>query len=223
MHPTIASARPAGLLAAALLLLPAALTAQRTMTGSTDAVAMNTAPEPPLRPGDVIQITSWREPGLAGEFTVRDDGTVSLPLIGKRTVTDVPADQLTQDLQEEYGSKFRRPTVEIFPKRRVRILGAVRQPGLYYVDQTMTLGDAVALAGGADVNGNWKDVRILRDGERVDVRLDKGTQVGKEVRSGDQIILPEAGWFSRNSGVLIGASISATAIILSRYLFANGG
>lgn len=213
---TLAPARRLCLVAAALALLPTTLLAQRTISATSDATTAVGDPEPPLRPGDVIEIASWREPGLAGEFTVQGDGTVTLPLIGTRDVDEIPADQLTRELQEEYGSKFRRQTVEVLPKRRVRILGAVREPGLYYVDRTMTLGDAVALAGGAAADGDWKSIRILRDGQELEAELDQASEVAREVRSGDQIVLPQRSWLSRNTGVLLGASISAAAIILTR-------
>jgi hypothetical protein len=45
------------------------------------------------------------------------------------------------------------------------------------------------------------------------------TSVATEVRSGDQITVPERSWFARNGQFVIGGALSAAAIILSQAVF----
>lgn len=172
--------------------------------------------EPPLSPGDAVELTSWREAELAGEYTVWDDGTVSLPLLGRRHVTDIPADELARRLEDEYGARFRENPVEVSLKRRVRVLGAVQRPGLYFVDRTMTAVDAVALAGGPTEDGDWKNVRIVRDGYEIETRLDAPAADTERLHSGDQIVLPRRSWLSRNSAMLVGGSVSAVVFVVAQ-------
>jgi polysaccharide export outer membrane protein len=160
-------------------------------------------------------LSFWREPELDGEYIVDETGAVVLPLLGHRAVTGIRLTDLKQQLLEEYAEQLRNQEVQITLLRRVRILGAVDEPGLYYIDQTMTLGDAVALAGGATNEGKLDDIKIIRDGEEIRSNLDSTVSVVEEVQSGDQIIVPERSWFARNGAVIIAATISAIGFIVA--------
>ncbi len=64
-----------------------------------------------LSPGDVVRISIWREPDLSGEFLVDEDGVVTLPLLGKRSVLNVPLSRLRDTLIADYGVQLRNPSV----------------------------------------------------------------------------------------------------------------
>lgn len=173
----------------------------------------------PLRPGDRIRVSSWREEGITDEFVVDEDGTAVLPLLGTRTVADRPADELKAALVKDYEAQFRNHTVSVTLLRRVSILGAVTEPGIYHVDPTMTISEAVALAGGPTDDGKMSEVKILRDGEEIEARLSQRAPLRRHVRSGDQIIVPKRNWFARNAALLIGTSVSAVTVILTQGFF----
>ena len=170
----------------------------------------------PLAPGDAIQLAFWREPSLSGDYPIDETGTVVLPLLGARQVTQLSPVELKRTLLEEYAQQVRNQEVRITLLRRIRILGAVKNPGLYRVDPTMTLGDALALAGGATPQGKLKGIRVFRNGQEIHSRLDINVQLLQQVRSGDQIVVPERSWFSRNGPYVIGGAISAIGIIVAR-------
>jgi len=173
----------------------------------------------PLAPGDAIRIAFWREPELSGEYQVDEKGTVVLPLLGSRSVSGFAPEQLKAQLTEDYGKELRTPDdVQIVLLRRVRVLGAVKQPGLFLVDPTMTLGDAVALAGGATIDGKLSGIRIMREGHEVHANLDQSTTMAEHLRSGDQILVPERSWLSRHTSLVIGGGLSAAAIIVASLL-----
>jgi polysaccharide export outer membrane protein len=173
----------------------------------------------PLQPGDAVRLGFWREPALSGEYAVDESGTVVLPYLGGRSVTGVDPLALRRRLAEEYAGVLENQEVQIGLLRRIRILGAVRNPGLYRVDATMTIADALALAGGLAPNGRAGDIRILRAGETIPVDLAGGAPAGLALRSGDQITVAEAGWFARNSGALLGAAISAIGFLVGQAVF----
>lgn len=170
----------------------------------------------PLAPGDAIHLTFSREPDLGGDFPIDEDGTVTLPLLGVRTVRQRSPAELKRSLLAEYGQQIRNQDVRITMLRRVRILGAVKNPGLYRVDPTMTVVDAVALAGGATEQGKVKRVQLYRDGHVVDSNIDLNARLLPQLHSGDQIIVPERSWFSRNGVYVVAAGISAVGIIIAR-------
>lgn len=168
-----------------------------------------------LQPGDMIRVHLWQDPEMSGEFVVDESGYVSLPLVGYRQVTGRPAETVKRQLVEEYGRQLRNQTAQITMLHRVRVLGAVGQPGLYFADATMSLGDLVAEAGGVAPEGDEGDVRIQRAGRVYRTRLDRG--FGEvPIQSGDVIFVDRQSWLERNASVVIGALVSAVTIVVTR-------
>lgn len=168
-----------------------------------------------LEPGDKIGVRLWQDPQLSGEFVVDESGYVSLPLLGLRQVTRRPAGEVKRQLMDEFGRQLRNQTAQITMLHRVRVLGAVGEPGLYFADGTMTLADVVAEAGGVAPDGDQNDVRIERAGKVYRTRLDRG--LGEiPIQSGDVVIVEQRSWLARNAGVVIGAFISAVTIVVTR-------
>ena len=176
-----------------------------------------TQSEYPLLPGDIIRLRIWREPDLSGEFPVNETGTVTFPKIGQVATTGLTLVELEARVLERYEHYLRNPSIEIVPLRRINILGAVRAPGLYPVDPTMTLRDAVAMAGGVTPNGRQDRVELIRGETRLvtEVRGDtRITDLG--VRSGDQVYVPERTWIARNAGLVatVASSILSATVAL---------
>jgi len=175
------------------------------------ALSQPAAVEPPLRPGDVIRLRIWREPDLSGEFALDRNGAVVLPRIGTIAAADHTPEELESLLREEYSRYLRNPSIEIMLLRRINILGAVRSPGLYPVDPTMTLTDALALAGGVQPNGRQDRVELFRGEHRLVTEVTGQTRIEDlGIRSGDQVYVPERTWISRNAGVI--ATVASTVV-----------
>lgn len=169
-----------------------------------------------LRPGDLLRIQVWREPDLQGEFQVDMDGVVILPLIGEKRVTGIPVRRLREMLIEDYRVHLRNPSINITPLRRIHVLGSVRQAGMYPVDPTVTLADAVALAGGTVEGGDLRRIRIVRRGVVLRERAAAGETLREvDLHSGDQIYVERRPWIQRNGATIIGMGISATNLALN--------
>lgn len=173
-----------------------------------------------LEPGDAVQVDVWRNPDASGRFEVDERGLVVLPLLGERTVRGVPTDVLRHELAAEYSRFFRNPAVRVTFLRRINILGGVRNPGLYPVNGTVTLADALALAGGVAPTGNPNDIRLIRNGTVIRQNLSQAMVIGSSpIRSGDQIVVGERGWLGRNAAIvtsLIGAVSALTVALILR-------
>ncbi len=212
------------------LLLPAAGAAQST---GADGAAPG-APAPPftaavaargdtasLRPGDVLRLRIWREPDLSGDFAVDETGQAVLPRLGATLVSGTPADQLKQRLTLEYRKYLNNASIEVIPLRRISILGAVRNPGMYPVDPSITLGEAPNVAGGALPDSRRNLLEIKRNGVTRQVNLRQQPSLAAlPLSSGDQVYVPEKSWFSKNATWVIGTAIGVagtTALILTRH------
>ena len=166
-----------------------------------------------LRPGDVLRLRIWREPDLSGEFTIDERGVVTLPKLGPIRAVDEPVGALKTRIVSLYAAYVTDP-VEVTPVPRVRVLGAVRTPGIYKVEPAMTLSDAIALAGGTTPDGDDGRVTLVHEGKSVSVALKPNVLLADSpLRSGDQVFVPERSWLSRNPGVFI-AAVSATTTLV---------
>ena len=199
-----------------LLLIVALIGAGCSSGGSSsDGVAPPTLvpTDQPLQPGDMIGIAFTQERQLNGQFPVDETRHVSLPLLGNVDVAGLSGTELRAELAREYETQIRNQTVQVTLLRRVRVLGAVQSPGLYHVDPTMRLIDAIALAGGPTSDGKLDGVDILRSGEVAAENVAETELVGSYVQSGDQIMVPLKSWLSRNAAWVFASAISATAIV----------
>ncbi len=168
-----------------------------------------------LRPGDVLRMRIYFEPELSGEFPINELGLATLPRLGDQPVSTWHPDSIRPRLTRMYAEYLRDPVIEVTLLRRVAIYGAVLKPGLYPVDPTMTVQDALALAGGAAPDGKRNHVELLRGDERIDTDLTMGSTVEQlRLRSGDQLFVPQRSWLSRNTW-LVGSFIGATATIIA--------
>ena len=169
-----------------------------------------------IQPGDLVRVRIWREPDLSGEFPVDETGSVVLPRLGSLSATGESAQAFRARIVRGYEAFLSHSSVEVTLLRRLQVLGAVRNPGLYQLDPTMTVADGLALAGGATPEGNPNHMELIRQGEKLPVQLTLRTQINSSsIRSGDQLFVPERSWASRNPGVIAGIfSVAATTVVL---------
>ena len=167
-----------------------------------------------LRPGDTIRLRIRREPDLSGDFQVDESGVVVLPKLGPTRVTGQDPHALKESVTQSYAAYLKNPSIEVQILRRIQVLGAVKNPGLYPVDPTQTVADALALAGGATPEGQPNKVQLRRGGETLAGRLTARQIIGNSpLQSGDQLYVPQRSWFSRNPGVIIGVLGLVTTVI----------
>lgn len=172
-----------------------------------------------LRPGDIVRLRIWREEDLSGEFQVNARGVVVFPRLGEYDVLNETAEHLVTRLVDDYRRYLLNPSIEITVLRRVNILGAVSKPGIYNVDPTITIADALALAGGVTPIGNGDKIRLIRDGA-VLTSISVATRIGDSpVQSGDQLFIPERSVFKRNTALyttLISAAVTISVALFIR-------
>lgn len=204
-----------------IALLPVMTALSETAQAQPNRVAVAPAAraDDGLRPGDAIRLRIWREPDLSGDFTIDENGVVTLPKIGPMRAAGEPVDSLKRSLLEQYRVYLNEPSIEVVPLRRIQVAGAVRVPGLFTIDPTMTVADVVALAGGVTPDGQFDRVMLVRAGRTVTERLPPETRaVQLALQSGDELFVPERSWL-RNPNVVIGAVSAAASLIwaLSRF------
>jgi len=110
-------------------------------------------------PGDVLEVSifEWelRDETKAAFFRVSETGRVSLPVIGPLDIGGKNVDEIKALIERRLreGGFIREPQVSVhireFRSRRVAVVGAVTDPGVYTLRQNVTtLLDVLSLAGG---------------------------------------------------------------------------
>lgn len=139
--------------------------------------------------------------------TITPSGEIRLPRVGSIQAQGLTLDELKVEINLRYdetvGGLEIEPSLQSQAPHNVFVLGEVRQPGRFNLDNTPTtvLG-AIAMAGGHVPGANLRQIVVFRRGENwelLSTLLDlRGAILGREahpadeiwVRDGDVIILP---------------------------------
>ena len=200
-------------------LVPVQCVSAQSVSPASAAPTTVTSDSASLHVGDIIRLKIWREPDLSGDFTIPTDGNVVFPKIGVYAVLGETPSSLRVRLVKDYSQSLVNPSIDVVVLYRVNVLGAVRNPGLYTPDATMTVPDVIALAGGVTPDGDDRHVQLLRGGAVVATQVDQHKPIARNfIQSGDQLYVPQTSWLSRNSGVVGAAMITASAYLLTTLL-----
>ena len=148
---------------------------------------------------DVISIRVWREPENSGQFIVRPDGKISVPLLGEIQASGLTPEQLGASIATGLQKVMVHPEVTVgvekVNSKKYFIQGEVNRPGSYPLVIDTTVLEALVNAGGFREFANTKKIVILRGSERLKFNYHEVTK-GKKmeqnilVKPGDQIIVP---------------------------------
>jgi polysaccharide export outer membrane protein len=203
------------IVAVAALLIATDLNAQ---TVPADAVSSVTTTS--LNPGDQIRIAVWRNVEFSGDFTIASNGTITHPLYREIQVTGVPLSTVEDRLRTFLTRYITNPQFVIQPLVKIIVGGEVRSPNIYSVPPETTIAQAIALAGGPTDRGNLQKLRILRDGQEINIDLTKAdSDVGRlQIRSGDQILMSRRSNGAREYIGPVFSAIAASAAIVNIFL-----
>lgn len=149
-------------LAALLLTVPAGVTQVRP----APLAAASSQAEYRLGPEDVIEVFVWKEPELAATVVIRPDGRISLPLADELVASGKTTAELQQEITARLSKFVNQPMVNVMVKEvnslKISVLGEVRRPDVYKINNRVTLLDAIAMAGGFTDLARPNKVVLLR-------------------------------------------------------------
>jgi protein involved in polysaccharide export with SLBB domain len=97
--------------------------------------------------------TFYQRMDLSGDYTVEQDGAISIPLLGRFQVEGRALDDVRADLAVSFTAVVGRSAnidVKIFDRSPIYVVGPVKNPGAYKYVPGMIVLQAIALAGGLD-------------------------------------------------------------------------
>ena len=124
------------------------------------AAAASPAPSPSqsanptyvVGPNDVLAIRVFDEPQLSDKFAVDTDGSITYALVGRVMVGGKTVREIEEHITKLLSDGFlNRPRVSVevsqYRSRSIFVLGEVRTPGKYTIDNAVTLLEVIANAG----------------------------------------------------------------------------
>jgi polysaccharide export outer membrane protein len=150
---------------------------------------------------DVLKIVIWNNAPMSGEFPVRPDGAISIPLLGDVTVAEKTPQQVEEDIARRLvdGQLIRDPHVSVgltaVHSKKYYIQGEVNKPGSYDLVVPTTIMEGLVNAGGFRDFANTRKIRILRGSQEFkfnynQVSHGKNREQNIYLEPGDQIIVP---------------------------------
>jgi polysaccharide export outer membrane protein len=190
------------------------------LLGATAAQAQTVGGPQALNPGDQIRIVVWRNPELSGDFTVAANGTLNHPLYREVQVTGIPLTSVEDRLRTFISRYTTNPQFVLLPLVKIIVGGEVRSPNIFSVPPETTITQAVILAGGPSERGKLNNVRLLRDGQTINLDMGRpdSQAASLQVRSGDQIIVPRSTNVFRDFLGPTASMVGAIAAIVSIFL-----
>lgn len=157
-----------------------------------------------IQPGDVLNISVWKETDLQTDVIVRPDGGLSFPLAGDQVAEGRTVDELRKVLAEKLKKYIPDPVVTVAVKalggNRVYVVGKVVRPGEFPFSRPLDVMQSLSLAGGATSFADVNDIRILRRGENGkqviltfkydDVSRGRHLEQNVLLQTGDTVVVP---------------------------------
>jgi polysaccharide export outer membrane protein len=155
-----------------------------------------------IGPGDVLEISVWKDEALSRSVVVLPDGTISFPLIGKVSVAGKTLPQVRESMMKQLSRYV--PDLELsvdvkqFNSMIVYVIGRVNAPGRQVLNSNVTVLQALAMAGGLNPFASRNSIKIFRkEGETKNVLtfryndvIDGDLETNVELKRGDVIVVP---------------------------------
>ncbi len=174
-----------------------------------------------INPGDVLEISVWKEEGLEREVLVLPDGKISFPLAGHLKAAGRSPEEVQKALSERIKKYIPDPvitvTVRAVAGNKIYVIGQVQRPGEFQAGQRIDVIQALSQAGGLTPFADEDKIVVLRreNGNQIALPFDyskvkKGRRLEMNVIliSGDVVVVPDCEVFGLTLSPEFGSTLS---------------
>ena len=152
--------------------------------------------------GDVLEIQLIGQKNSIDELSVKRDGSINIPEIGKIFVAGLSLQGTNSLIKNKVSNAY--IGVEAFVSLvnirdiQVLITGNAYNPGIYNLNGNSNLLHALSMAGGIDENGSYRQIDLIRNNKVIsstdlyDIFIHGKSGFGLRLRSGDSILIRPA-------------------------------
>ncbi len=156
-----------------------------------------------IGPGDVLEISVWRDDALSREIVIPPDGILSFPLIGDVNVANMSVAQIRDVIKKKLSEYIPDASVSVIIKQinslKAYVIGQVKNPGEFPITLGTRVMQLLAKAQGLTPFAAERDIHILRyGGNKIEkIRFDykevlKGNNLEQDIvlKPGDVLVVP---------------------------------
>jgi polysaccharide export outer membrane protein len=156
-----------------------------------------------IGPGDIIEISVWKDEALSRTLVVPPDGIISFPLIDTINVTNLTVSDLKKIVAQKLSEFIPDATVTVMLNEinslKAYVIGKVKEPGEFAITLETNVVQILAKAGGLTPFASKGNIKILRQKESqiTEIPFDYGeVEKGKNLeqniilKPGDVVVVP---------------------------------
>lgn len=103
--------------------------------------------------GDVLDIETFDQEEVSGEFTIEATGAITFPLLGAVPVAGLTPSEVARAIESQLEKDYYvdvqvRVEVDVYASQPVTLLGEIQNPGTFYLEGRTTLTELLSRAGG---------------------------------------------------------------------------
>jgi polysaccharide export outer membrane protein len=154
-------------------------------------------------PGDILEISVWRDENLSRQLVITPDSILSYPLIGDVNVANMSVAEIRTIITKKLAEYVPDASVAVMVKEikslNAYVIGQVKDPGVYPISMNTRVMQALAMAKGLTPFASERDIHILRyKGKSIEkISFDykavlKGENLDQDIllERGDVIVVP---------------------------------
>ena len=185
----------------ALLMICIFMTA--SLLWAADQPSTTTTEDYIIGPGDVIDISVWKNEALTKQVTVLPDGKIHFPLIGEVVVGGKTLVDLEKELKQMIIKFVPAPDLTVMVQEvnsmLIYVIGKVNNPDRFALNTNVNVLQALTMAGGLNpfakrnkikIFRKTKDKNLILKFEYDDVMEGKNLEQNIELKNGDIVVVP---------------------------------
>jgi polysaccharide export outer membrane protein len=156
-----------------------------------------------IGPGDVLDISVWKDETLTRSVVVLPDGKISFPLIGQVVARGKTVARLKKEIEEKISPYVPDVILSLEVKQvnsmLIYVIGRVNNPGKFVLNVNVNVLQALSMAGGCNPFAKRDSIKIFRREEDkthiLDFRYDSvvdGRHLWQNImlKRGDVVVVP---------------------------------
>ncbi len=156
-----------------------------------------------IGPGDVLEISVWKDPNLSRKMVVPPDGIIAFPLIDSININNLTVADLKKIISQKLSDYVPDATVTVMlveiNSLKAFVIGKVNRPGEFPITLETNVMQVLAQAGGLTPFASGGNIKILRQkANRItkipfdygDVEKGKNLEQNIILQPGDVIVVP---------------------------------
>lgn len=160
-----------------------------------------------IQPGDLIEITVYKEADMDRTARISGNGTITFPLAGIIKLSEISVPEAESFLAEKLSEYLVRPQVTVLIKeygnKQVYVLGEVKKPGSITIpaERRLSVLEAITLAGGFTELAAKDRTKVLRgngdSAQSIQVEITRITKQGDKsadiyLEPNDTVYVPQS-------------------------------